>query len=166
MSSAPMRNPVHESELDTRTIDHPAHAPHTMKPSTPLLTLYYDGGCPVCTREIGFYQRRRGAERIRWVNLASCEEAELGVGLSREDAYTRLHARWPGGQLVSGAAAFAALWQALPAFRLAGRIAAWPGVVHLLEWGYRVFLKLRRLWRKDAATCPLPSRPLTKKSTD
>jgi predicted DCC family thiol-disulfide oxidoreductase YuxK len=153
-----MRNLVNESELNTRTIDHPAQASHAMKPSTPLLTLYYDGGCPVCTREIGFYQRRRGAERIHWVNLASCEEAELGVGLSREDAYARLHARWPGGQLVSGAAAFAALWQALPAFRPAGRFAAWPGVIHLLEWGYRGFLKVRLLWRKDAAACPVPKR--------
>jgi predicted DCC family thiol-disulfide oxidoreductase YuxK len=110
--------------------------PDTMNTSHPLLlTLYYDGGCPVCTREIGFYQRRRGAERIRWVNLAQCEDGELGTGLNREAAYTRLHARLSNGQLVSGARAFVALWQTLPAFRAAGRIAALPGIVHLLEWG-------------------------------
>ncbi len=128
-----------------------------MKPaSPPRLTLYYDGGCPVCTREVGFYQRRCGAERIKWVNLAQCADAELGTDLSREAAYARLHARLPDGELVSGARAFAALWQALPAFRLAGRVAALPGVVHALDWGYRGFLKLRRLWRRDAAACPLP----------
>ncbi|MDO9468601.1 MAG: DUF393 domain-containing protein [Thiobacillus sp.] len=129
-----------------------------MHDAPPLLTLYYDGGCPVCTREIGFYQRRRGAERIRWINLAQSEDRELGANLSREAAYGRLHARWPDGQLVSGARAFAALWQALPAFRPVGRIAALPGVVHGLEWGYRGFLRLRRLWRRDTATCPLPDR--------
>ena len=130
-----------------------------MTPSAPhSLTLYFDGGCPVCTREIGFYQRRRGADCIRWVNLAQCEDSELGVDLKREAAYARLHARWPSGQLVSGAAAFAALWQALPAFRLAGRFAALPGVINVLEWGYRGFLKLRRLWRRDDAACPLPKR--------
>jgi predicted DCC family thiol-disulfide oxidoreductase YuxK len=124
--------------------------------SPSLLTLYYDGGCPVCTREIGFYQRRRGAERIRWVNLSQCEDSDLGADLSRDDAYVRLHARRPDGQLVSGARAFAAMWQALPAFHLAGRIAALPGMVQTLEWAYRGFLKVRRLWRKDAAVCPLP----------
>jgi predicted DCC family thiol-disulfide oxidoreductase YuxK len=124
-------------------------------PFPPLLTLYYDGGCPVCTREIGFYQRRRGAERIRWVNLALCEDGELGTDLSRAAAYARLHARLPDGRLLSGARAFAALWQVLPAFRPVGRIAALPGVVHALEWGYRGFLKVRRLWRKDAAACSL-----------
>ena len=121
-----------------------------------VLTLYYDGGCPVCTREIGFYQRCRGAERIQWVNLAACDDGELGSDLNREAAYARLHARRPDGTLLSGARAFAALWQALPAFRLVGRVAALPGVVHGLEVGYRAFLRLRRLWRKDAGSCPLP----------
>lgn len=133
--------------------------PNDTPPSHPaptMLTLYYDGGCPVCTREIGFYQRCRGAERINWVNLAACDDAALGSGLSSDAAYARLHARRPDGTLLSGARAFAALWQALPAFRFAGRIAALPGVVHGLEAGYRGFLKLRRLWRRDAGTCPLP----------
>jgi predicted DCC family thiol-disulfide oxidoreductase YuxK len=130
-----------------------------MNPTTnPLLTVYYDGGCPVCTREIGFYQRRRGADRIHWVNLAQCEANDLGTDLSVDAALARLHARRPDGQLVSGARAFAALWQALPAFRLAGRVAAMPGIAHGLEWGYRGFLKMRRLWRRDAVVCALPDR--------
>jgi hypothetical protein len=84
--------------------------------------------------------------------------SDLGPGFEprgrvRPPARTR-----PDGQLVSGARAFAALWQTLPAFRLVGRVAALPGVVHGLEWGYRGFLKVRRLWRRDAATCPLPDR--------
>lgn len=128
-----------------------------MNPS-PLLTVYFDGGCPVCTREISFYQRQRGAEHIRWINLAHCPDDELGTDLSREAAYARLHARRADGELVSGAQAFAALWQALPAFRPAGRVAALPGIVHGLEWGYRGFLKVRQLWRKESATCPLPQR--------
>lgn len=127
-----------------------------MNPTPPLLTLYFDGGCPVCTRETDFYQRRRGAEHIRWVNLATCDDAELGSDLDRQQAYARLHARRPDGQLLSGARAFAALWQTLPALRLAGRIAALPGNVHALEWGYRRFLNVRQLWRKDAAACVLP----------
>ena len=123
-----------------------------MNPSAnALLTVYFDGGCPVCSREISFYQRQRGADRIRWVNLAQCADSELGAGLDRAAAYARLHARWPDGQLVSGARAFAALWQTLPAFSLPGRIAGLPGVVHGLECGYRGFLKLRRLWRDSAA---------------
>jgi hypothetical protein len=49
--------------------------------------------------------------------------------------------------LLSGAAAFAALWRVLPAWVRLGRIAAWPPVALVLEAAYRSFLKLRRLWR-------------------
>lgn len=146
----PVSNSVLKQRLDGQT---------PMNTADPIrLTVYYDGGCPVCTQEISFYQRRRGAERIRWVNLAQCDDTELGSGLSREAAYARLHARRPDGELISGAAAFAALWQVLPGFRPAGHLAALPGVVHLLEWGYRGFLKVRPLWRKDTAACPVPTR--------
>ncbi|MBW8371739.1 MAG: DUF393 domain-containing protein [Thiobacillus sp.] len=59
-------------------------------------------------------------------------------------------------RIFSGTRAFAALWQMLPAFRLAGRVAALPGIVHVLEWGYRGFLKVRRLWHRKAPACPVP----------
>ena len=66
-------------------------------PLTHQLTLYFDGGCPVSAREIGFYRSRRGAERIRWVDLSRCDDAELGNDLSRLQAFARLHVRWPDG---------------------------------------------------------------------
>ena len=119
-------------------------------PDPALLTVYYDGACPACSREIGFYQRLRGTDRIRWVNLAQCDDSELGEGLSRAAAFARLHARRPDGQLISGARAFAALWQTLPALSLAGRIAGLPGIAHGLEWGYGRFLRIRRMWRDSA----------------
>lgn len=34
------------------------------------LTVYYDGACPLCRREIEFYRRRRGADAIEWVDAA------------------------------------------------------------------------------------------------
>jgi predicted DCC family thiol-disulfide oxidoreductase YuxK len=37
------------------------------------LTVYYDGGCPICAREIGFYRARPGAEGFDWVNVAGVD---------------------------------------------------------------------------------------------
>ena len=124
-------------------------------PTAPRLIVYYDGGCAVCTREIGFYQRLRGADRLYWVDAARCDTAALGTDLPRAAALARLHVRGTDGRLFSGARAFAALWSALPATQILGRMAGKPGIVHLLEWGYVGFLKLRRLWR-DPARCRLP----------
>ncbi|HQT00809.1 MAG: hypothetical protein B7Y26_07980 [Hydrogenophilales bacterium 16-64-46] len=127
----------------------------TLHATTPRLTVYYDGGCAVCSREIGFYQRMRGAERLDWVDVTRCDPADLGRDLTPAAALARLHVRVPDGKLVSGARAFAALWSALPGTRVFGQIARQPGIVHLLEAGYRGFLRLRRLWR-DPGRCRLP----------
>ena len=40
--------------------------PRAMGDARPL-TVFYDGACPLCDREISFYKRRRGAEGVRWI---------------------------------------------------------------------------------------------------
>jgi predicted DCC family thiol-disulfide oxidoreductase YuxK len=113
------------------------------------LTVYYDGACPLCRTEIGHYQGCAGAERVRFVDLATVrDDASLGPGLDREAAQARFHVREADGRLVSGAAAFARLWRRLPAWRWLGRIVevrvlgARP-VLLLAEAAYRLFLPLR-----------------------
>ena len=116
-------------------------------------TLYYDGGCPVCSREIAVYRRQRGAQDVCWVDVSRCGAADLGPGLSRDAALARLYLRHPDGRLVSGAAAFAALWRSLPRLAWLGRLLGTRPVVWLLEAAYRLFLLARPAWRKKVA-CP------------
>lgn len=118
------------------------------------LTVYYDGGCPVCAREIAVYRRQRGAHAVHWVDASSCDADALGPDLERAGALARLHARRPDGTLVDGAGAFAALWQALPAWSVLGRVAGWPPVRRLLDAGYDGFLRVRRTWRPAPSDLP------------
>ena len=110
-------------------------------------TVYFDGGCPICSREIAMYRRQPGADKVQWIDVARCGSAELGAGLTREAAMARLHLRRPDGSLVSGAAAFTGLWRVLPRWAWIGRgFGTGPGL-WLLEAGYRAFLFVRRGWR-------------------
>jgi predicted DCC family thiol-disulfide oxidoreductase YuxK len=113
-------------------------------------TLYFDGACPVCAREIAMYRRQPGAEGVRWVDVAQCDASALGGDLTREAAMARLHLRRPDGRLVSGAAAFTQLWRALPRWSWLGRLLGTGPALWLLEAGYRAFLKVRPLWRGRA----------------
>ena len=54
----------------------------------------------------------------------------------------RLHAV-EHGVLLSGAAAFAAMWRAIPLLRPFGLAARWRPIERLLEADYRWFLKYR-----------------------
>ncbi|MFY0615586.1 MAG: DUF393 domain-containing protein [Hyphomicrobiaceae bacterium] len=105
-------------------------------------TVYYDGSCPLCRLEIAHYQRKDDDQQISFVDVSQ-PEPELGSGLTRHEAMARLHVKLGDGQIVSGAAAFAAIWQRLPTWRWAARVAYIPGVLTLLELSYRLFLPIR-----------------------
>lgn len=111
-------------------------------------TVYFDGACPVCSREIEMYRRQAGADAVQWVDVARCEARVLGTGLTRAAAMARLHVRRADGSLVSGARAFTELWRALPRWAWAGRLLGGGPGLWLLEAGYRVFLVVRRSWRR------------------
>jgi len=114
----------------------------------PPITVYFDGACPVCSREIAMVRRQTGADALQWVDVAVCDAPALGAGLSHAAAMARLHVRRADGSLVSGAQAFTTLWRALPAWAWAGRLLGSGPALWLLEAGYRAFLLVRRSWRR------------------
>lgn len=122
-------------------------ATRSPNPADSALTVYYDGACPVCSREIAMYRRQAGAERCVWLDASACPESALGIGLSRDRALARFHVRRADGALVDGARGFAALWRVLPRFAWAGRIASVGPLPLLLDAAYRVFLRVRPFWQ-------------------
>ena len=112
------------------------------------LTVYFDGACPLCRREISFYRRFRGADEIEWVNVSSVAGGQVEADLSRRAALRRFHVRRRDGRLSSGAAAFAELWMALPSLSWLGRFLALPGIRHVAEGLYRGFLLVRPLLQR------------------
>jgi len=110
-------------------------------------TVYYDGCCPVCSREIKFYRGRPGGDSFAWVDVSGADESALGPGLSRDAALARIHVRQADGTLVDGAAAFAEIWRGMPGLRWLGLVLAVPPFSAIAEFGYRTFLRARTLWR-------------------
>lgn len=130
----------------------------TVTPPPPL-TVYYDGACPLCRREIGFYRRRRGADDIAWVDVAASDQASIAPDLARADALARFHVRLPDGRLESGASGFGALWAALPAYQWLGRLVRLPMVHPIFETAYGGFLKIRPGMQRVAAHLDAPDDP-------
>ena len=104
------------------------------------VTVWFDGGCPLCRREIALFRRldRRGAIRFEDVS-----QPGAGCPVDRADLLARFHAREKGQPVVSGAAAFAAMWRAIPLLRPLGKAARFPPFLWVLEGAYRAFLRLR-----------------------
>lgn len=80
---------------------------------------------------------RHGA--IDFVDLYDARDCPVSL----DERLRRFHAREQGKPVVSGAAAFAAMWRAIPVLRPLGLLAKFPPVLWVLEGAYRVFLLLR-----------------------
>jgi predicted DCC family thiol-disulfide oxidoreductase YuxK len=110
------------------------------------VTVFYDGACPLCAAEIDFYRRRRGADRVAWVDVGdeTADAAEeVAPGLKRDAARRRFHVRAADGRLVSGGQAFVTLWQALPGFARVGRLFRSRPLAWAIDRAYDAFLTWR-----------------------
>jgi predicted DCC family thiol-disulfide oxidoreductase YuxK len=102
--------------------------------------VWFDGGCPLCVREIALMRRldRRGT--ITFVDVA--DGADPSCPIDRATLLARFHAE-EDGVVHSGAAAFAAMWWAIPLLRPLGLAARNRTVLRMLEAAYIQFLKVR-----------------------
>lgn len=107
-------------------------------------TVYFDGSCPLLSAEIDHYRRVDEQGALFFVDVAK-EDASLPDGTTQDAALRRFHVRDGDGRLLTGAAAFVAVWRVLPKWRWAARVAALPGMLTALEWAYRLFLPARPL---------------------
>jgi len=106
------------------------------------LTLYYDGDCPLCAREIQLLRQRADVQRLCLVDIGLNDFHPESVGHSRETLQNRLHARFADGQWVTGLDATLWSWRAAGLERWAIPL-TWPALRPLLELGYRLFCRLR-----------------------
>ena len=101
--------------------------------------IWYDGACPLCTREIALMRRLDWRRAIEFHDVALPEAV---CPLDRQLLLARFHAS-EDGVMLSGAAAFAAMWRAIPLLKPLGWAARNPVILRLLERLYTRFLRIR-----------------------
>lgn len=125
----------------------------TEKIATNRPIVFYDGGCPLCRREIVHYQRIDREHRIQWMDIQQEADTLQANGLSWEQAMQRMHVRDSDGRMVSGAAAFVALWRHIPRYRFLARLVALPGINWTAEQVYSMFARRRYRSRCSDQVC-------------
>ncbi|MFV9682351.1 thiol-disulfide oxidoreductase DCC family protein [Pseudomonas sp. NY15367] len=106
------------------------------------LTLYYDGDCPLCALEIELLRRHAAPQRLLFVDIASEDFDPTPLGRSLPEMQARLHARWADGEWLLGLDASLWSWEAAGLGRWVAPL-RWRPLRPLLEWGYRLFCRLR-----------------------
>jgi predicted DCC family thiol-disulfide oxidoreductase YuxK len=125
------------------------------EPTAPAaeLAVYFDGACPMCAKEIAYYQRLDRDGQIQWVDVAG-PNPSCPIGYDQATLLARFHVKeLQTDKIYHGAAGFTRLWRAMPSpWKQIGAIASFAPITWLLEVGYRVTLKVRpliaKLWPK------------------
>lgn len=115
-----------------------------------MVTVFYDGKCGLCRREINFYQKIAPSGVFHWCDITR-DETELNrYGITLDDAMASLHTINDSGQIICGFDSFLLIWGQLPYFRLLAFLLRFPPLKWLMRLSYQCFAK----WRiKRQKTC-------------
>ncbi len=113
-----------------------------MEPDLPKSTVFFDGSCPLCRAEIGYYRRTDQVGALCYIDISEPGSVPP-EGITAQQAMKRFHVRSGDGRVLSGAAAFVEVWTRLPRWRWAARTASLPGALITLELCYKTFLPIR-----------------------
>lgn len=108
------------------------------------ITVYFDGYCPLCRREVAAYRRLASARSIRWHDIASAPPEPGRDGFDLAAALRLLHVRDTDGALRIGLDAHLCLWDHLPGWRhLVAPLRRHPWLYRAVDTAYRAFTRHR-----------------------
>jgi len=125
-----------------------------------VIEAFFDGGCPLCRREMAFLHRRDHRGRIRFTDISAPEFRAADHGMTHEALMAQMHGRLPDGTWLRGVEVFRRMYGAIGC-----RVPVWlsrlPVIRHLLDWSYAVFARNRyRLsGRCSDASCSADPKP-------
>ena len=69
--------------------------------NTVKLTIFFDGGCPLCKREVDFLQSKNQKESLRFIDINSSDfSLDLENGITYRQAMERIHALKSDGSVI------------------------------------------------------------------
>ncbi len=106
------------------------------------ITIFYDGACGICKREMERYGANDKLARLKFVNANSPDFHPESEGLDAKKVLDYIHAKDQNGKIVYGAEAFVWIWRAC-GYKFLPIFAQLPVVKQLARVFYRLFARYR-----------------------
>ena len=108
-----------------------------------MITVFYDGKCGLCRREISHYKRIAPDAVFHWVDITADSSSLEKLGISYTDGLKLLHATDSQGKLYVGVDAFILIWQQLARWRILAAIVSLTPVRFIAKKSYGMFAAWR-----------------------
>lgn len=108
-----------------------------------MITVYYDGKCGLCRREIDHYISIASAETFEWVDITIKAERFIAQGFDVKDGLKALHVQDDSKNMHIGIGGFIVIWQNLPRWWILAKLINLPIIRHVAKFAYSIFANWR-----------------------
>lgn len=108
-----------------------------------MITVYYDGKCGICAKEIRYYKRIAPENTFVWQDLTEISQGFIEKGYKLSEGLKSLHAEDATGQMHKGVDAFILIWKQLKYWNVLAFFVALPVIKQIAKFTYKMFAKWR-----------------------
>jgi predicted DCC family thiol-disulfide oxidoreductase YuxK len=120
-----------------------------------MITVFYDGKCGLCSKEINHYRKIAPSKIFNWQDITESADELNQEGITLAEGLRLLHAKDNSGQIHVGVDAFILIWKQLSRWRVLAFLVGLPIIRHIANASYRAFAN----WRfKRLEHCQLAAR--------
>lgn len=118
------------------------HKPQKEVPVSTKLTLFYDGGCPLCVKEMKHLKAKDKLQNLKFENIWAVDFAERYPHIDVAEANRILHGQKANGEMIYGLDVTHAAWSAVGRGWITAML-RWPIVKWFADKGYLFFARNR-----------------------
>lgn len=108
-----------------------------------MITVFYDGKCALCAREINYYRKISPKGIFNWQDITESADELKKEGISLSEGLKLLRAKDDAGQLHVGVDAFILIWKQLRRWHILAAFVALPIIRRIANTAYRAFANQR-----------------------
>ena len=108
-----------------------------------MITVFYDGKCNLCSKEIKYYKSIADESVFNWFDIANNPKYLKSINISQPEALMLLHATDKYNNLFVGVDAFILIWRNLRFWKILSFIVSLPLIKQIAILVYKSFAKHR-----------------------
>lgn len=108
-----------------------------------MITVFYDGKCGLCSKEIAYYKTIAPSEKFTWCDITLDSRPLTRKGVSFRNGLMFFHVEDENGTMHTALDAFIIVWQELRSWRYLAKIVSLPVLKPLMNRCYKIFAKYR-----------------------
>ena len=108
-----------------------------------MISVFFDGKCNLCSKEINYYQRIAPKNTFNWVDITKTPDELDKFEIKLSDGLRLMHVADSRGNIFTGVDAFIIMWKQIKYWKFLGLFVSLPIVKQIAKLLYQFFADWR-----------------------